>query len=109
MPLDRFYRSIVCANRETARRDASYRREECRTRSLFALPLPLLFGGDKRGNNLMKNVIMWIVAIVLIWLVARVILGLVFGLLHWVIIIGVIALFVYLVYSFYKASQRQKI
>ena len=57
----------------------------------------------------MKNVILWIVAIVLIWLVARVILGLVFGLIHWVIIIGVIALFVYLVYSFYKASQRQKI
>jgi len=57
----------------------------------------------------MKNIIMWIVAIVLIWVVAHFILGLVLTMLHWVVILGVIALFAYIVYSVYKASQRQKI
>ena len=57
----------------------------------------------------MKNIILWIVAIVLIWFLAHLILGLVAGLLHWAIIIGIIALFAFVVYSVYKASQRQKI
>ena len=57
----------------------------------------------------MKDAVKWIVAIVLIWVVGTIIMHLLFGLLHWAILIGFIALFAYIVYAVYKASQRQKI
>lgn len=62
-----------------------------------------------RRNFTMKNIILWIVGIILIWIVAHFIIGLVFHMLHWVVIVGIIALFAYIVYSVYKSSQRQKI
>lgn len=57
----------------------------------------------------MTNAIKWIVAIVLIWIVGSILMHLLFGLLHWAIIIGFIALFAYIVYAVYKSTQRQKI
>ncbi len=57
----------------------------------------------------MTNAIKWIVAIVLIWIVGRLILGLLFSVLHWAILLGLIALFAYIVYAVYKSSQRQKL
>ncbi len=57
----------------------------------------------------MTNAIKWIVAIVLIWVVGSILMHLLFGLLHWAIIIGFIALFAYIVYAVYKSTQRQKI
>ena len=64
---------------------------------------------EKSKGVVMKDAVKWIVALILIWVVGSFIMHFLFGLLHWAIIIGFIALFAYIVYAVYKASQRQKI
>lgn len=57
----------------------------------------------------MRNVLMFILALVLVWIVWKLVMGFVFSLLHIAITIGMILLFCYLVYAVFKALTRQKI
>jgi hypothetical protein len=57
----------------------------------------------------MKNFLMLILAIILVWVVWRVIVSLAFSIIHIAILIGMIALFVWLVSLVFKALTREKI
>jgi membrane associated rhomboid family serine protease len=57
----------------------------------------------------MKNFVMLILAVIAVWFVWHIIMGLFASVIHIAIIIGMIALFVWLVSSVYKALTREKV
>lgn len=61
------------------------------------------------GGKAMRNVLMFILALVVVWIVWKIVMGFVFSLLSIVITIGMILLFCYLVYAVFKALTKQKI
>jgi hypothetical protein len=57
----------------------------------------------------MKNFLMLVLAFVIVWVVWHIIMNFVLGVLHIAILIGMIALFCWLVAQVYQALTKQKI
>jgi hypothetical protein len=57
----------------------------------------------------MKNFLMLLLAFVIVWIVWRIIVGFALSIIHIALIIGMIALFIWLVSVVYRALTREKI
>lgn len=57
----------------------------------------------------MKNFVMMVLAFIIVWVVWHIVMNFVLGIVHIALIIGMIALFCWLVSQVYQALTRQKI
>jgi hypothetical protein len=61
------------------------------------------------GQLIMKNVLMFLLALVIVWVVWNIVMGLLAKILGTIISIGLILLFCFIVYNVYKALTREKL